>query len=725
MKNIIAIGIALLFIGCITRGDDSDYVGDDNLIVVMGSSYSIDRCIIPNSEVEIASYPEPEHESHGIDCYINREEKIIARAPFSAQGTLAPLGYVPCNGKDLEINQECDDNQTNRQALQNDTVAFTVVDCENEQGCQAQPVELRIIEEDPPSQNGLPALPNRLERIQSSWGYTTLKEAEVNGYPGDYANGEEVYFPASSSAYRDGEDILPPEGELIFVINFDDSKADVFFENLRASSDLSTRHSIIESRNALITNQQQDFISNLSESVSIIHHYWLDNSVAISAPAHLIDEIIEHQEVVAVNPAWVLEHENHSHLSEYNMDRVRKYAKTYLYESNGYVGEEGGRVNSPSNNIKIGVIEGDDGHNIDTRHVGWLDWPGGPNRAVGLHFCMPRECIPDWITTGPANGRPPHSLRVASIIGGSIQQGQSSIFPGSNTADQRKRSGLVKEADIYSYLAHRGSGISSGTALSYKSGFEEAVYDGLDVVNMSAGFDNDRCRRDYSPAGLASSIWSMKRAGIPLVVSTGNDGEEGNCSMDFPSTLSFVTSVGAMDSDNSIAYRNTPVQDSSSYGAILGTNRYGYQVSMFGVSVLGPSNLEPVIGWGPDLYTSIGGTSAAAPVVTSTAALVLNWMRRNGLSFMSHNPTLLQSIIAVFGYGASRWGGRNRTSLDTRYGFGRMKVQMPAKNAYPIPVNFDGTIPNHRFIVSSGTVGAGKVVEYSMSNGCGGWIFPW
>ncbi|MBU6161133.1 MAG: hypothetical protein KGO50_08425, partial [Myxococcales bacterium] len=122
-------------------------------------------------------------------------------------------------------------------------------------------------------------------------------------------------------------------------------------------------------------------------------------------------------------------------------------------------GESGGLNGGP---IRVAVIEVDNDtispvNTLNSSHVGWLDYPGGPSRIRETDFCS-YNAFGNVVCNNTASGTAStHGTSVASILMGSIEQGQDSLYPGANTAAQNARSGLAREAELHYYRCEDNS----------------------------------------------------------------------------------------------------------------------------------------------------------------------------------------------------------------------------------------------------------------------------
>jgi len=138
----------------------------------------------------------------------------------------------------------------------------------------------------------------------------------------------------------------------------------------------------------------------------------------------------------------------------YTGDQIRNAILANEFISSGFDAENGHK-NDHTKPVRVAVIEvSDDAYpNLPHRHhVGWQDTPGGSSRIKTVKICrVSNGCI---TTTQTVTLPTQHGSMVSWHIGGSIEQGQDSALPGSNTLEQRHRSGVAREVEIRYYAMH-------------------------------------------------------------------------------------------------------------------------------------------------------------------------------------------------------------------------------------------------------------------------------
>ncbi|MCU0694082.1 MAG: hypothetical protein MUF54_22040 [Polyangiaceae bacterium] len=250
-------------------------------------------------------------------------------------------------------------------------------------------------------------------------------------------------------AILDGQD----PGEWVnMTVTLDEPPGDWdYFASLQDND--SARATFIEERKATLARLQEPLVSWLTSRCGApAIRLWLVNQVQTKVPAGLAREILARPGVRGLSlsaktvpgTAWDGSH---------SQDGTRL---TQFYNAQ-LDGRAGNRVSS-TGNIRVGIMEA---AMLNRDHLGWRDSLNGPTRIVSVKDCGGASCVSQG-TSGIGDPLDPHGTRVTWVAAGSIQQGQDNFFPGSNTLDQRRRSGHLAESDIYFYTGDT-TGMSVGS----------------------------------------------------------------------------------------------------------------------------------------------------------------------------------------------------------------------------------------------------------------------
>ena len=209
-----------------------------------------------------------------------------------------------------------------------------------------------------------------------------------------------------------------------------------------------------------------------------------------------------------------------------------------------------------------------------------------------------------------------------------------------------------------------------GTGFDLSEGLVYAADQGADVVNMSLG--------GWGPGNiLRDALAYAREAGSVLIASAGNDGL-GGADRSWPGASPLTVSVGATDHNDARAY-------------FSGTG-YALDVVAPGVSVV---TVNPVGIY--DWITYFSGTSAAAPIVSGVASLLLSL--DNDLTHDQIDQLLKLSAEDQVGPEFEDTLGR-----DEFYGFGRVNLLETlslASEIFPIGLDIDPDSERNRIRPSS------------------------
>lgn len=182
---------------------------------------------------------------------------------------------------------------------------------------------------------------------------------------------------------------------------------------------------------------------------------------------------------------------------------------------------------------------------------------------------------------------------------------------------------------------------SSGGALTNAyEGVDYAIEAGADIINMSFGSYSGNMVGDVL-------LQNAKNDGIALIGAAGNDDSTG---VHYPAGHSDVIAVGATDANDKKA-------SFSNYGSWLDLMAPGVQIE------------SSVSGGNSDQYSSLNGTSMAAPVVSGVAALVLSVKDAGPEELEQH---LEEGSVDI---------GQENPNYEGRLGSGRVSALSAVQNA--------------------------------------------
>ncbi len=263
-----------------------------------------------------------------------------------------------------------------------------------------------------------------------------------------------------------------------------------------------------------------------------------------------------------------------------------------------------------------------------------------------------------------------HGTHVAGIAAGNA-----------NTAAAGERiSGVAPRAYLGNYKAltiptAADVGLD-GNSPELVAAIEAAVKDGMDVINMSLGEPEVEPSRDI----VAQALTAAARAGVVPVIAAGNDYSEfGRGSLSSPGSTRDAITVGAVTT----AREGPPgvVASFSSSGPTPLSLQLKPEVSAPGVNILSAAPGAQ--------YTTLSGTSMAAPHVAGAVALLLQ-------RHPTWTPAQVKSALALTGERAFAGDSRNVEASTVREGGGIVNLQRandPLVFATPVALSFGLVAP--------------------------------
>lgn len=284
-----------------------------------------------------------------------------------------------------------------------------------------------------------------------------------------------------------------------------------------------------------IAKEQKKFKEDLGKifegendkSYDIKYHYTeAFNGVAMTLPANKIESLLQTEAVKTIwgNEAVSIEPPSKKEVSSLNIS-------TRMADSNPYLGVD--RLHQEGltgEGLKIGVID----TGIDYNHPDLKQAYKGGYDFVDNDEDPMETTYEDW-----ENSRKPeisngnayytqHGTHVSGIIAGQ----------GTNKSDYAT-TGVAPDAEIHAYrvLGPYGSGMTENVL----KGIDQAVEDGMDIINMSLGASiND----PYFPTSVA--VNNAVLSGVTTVVAAGNSGNAAY-TLGSPASSALALTVGASD----------------------------------------------------------------------------------------------------------------------------------------------------------------------------------
>lgn len=217
----------------------------------------------------------------------------------------------------------------------------------------------------------------------------------------------------------------------------------------------------------------------------------------------------------------------------------------------------------------------------------------------------------------------------------------ASIIAGTGAASGGSRKGVAPGAMLLSgkVLDNRGSGATSWIL----EGMDWAAHSGADVINMSlGGFPTD------GTDALSQAVNTLSaETGVLFVTSAGNFGVDAGVSS--PGAADSALTVAAVDKQDKMAFF-------SSRGPRVGDGGLKPEIAAPGVNIVAARAAGTHLGRSEGQYTSLSGTSMAAPHVAGSAALLAqahpDWTGQDLKSTLVGSATPLEA--GTFEQGAGR-----------------------------------------------------------------------
>lgn len=433
---------------------------------------------------------------------------------------------------------------------------------------------------------------------------------------------------------------------------------------------------LIEERHDQLRELQAEFVAYLESIGAKVEPELAGfNQVRASIPAEAIPEVLARDEVKGVLPSW------ERAFTLYNLEDARQDTLISEYWGANMVGALGGSVLGTDGSglrSKIGIIEVAVGgvlfvglvpNLLYTDHPAWSDTASGPTRVMSHLDCrgssLPASPFCSNATSNPSGY---HGTWVSAIVGADLREGQDPAV--TLASEQAARTGMVPEAALY----YAGIEFPDEIAVAIFN----MVARGVDVINLSLGYRClPQCDLGANCGGVNDMVRFATDSGVLVVAAAGNSNficdAQGSpeCNVCEPALRPEVVSVGNLFPYPIPPSTTTEIDWTSSTGFVRGP--VGGQYSSFfpdgvdvpAVSIVAPGLLELLATTtdGVPSYTTnfIRGTSFAAPIVASAAALTREEMGREGTSFATDAGMLRARLLAM---------GDGKSPQDV-YGVGR------------------------------------------------------
>lgn len=256
-------------------------------------------------------------------------------------------------------------------------------------------------------------------------------------------------------------DIASPEARIPLSVTVR-GDVSVRWQDFRAARTTEARLAFIKAQKQILSPLQTEVIDWLRKhDASQIEPRWASNSVYAELPAMHVRALFSHPDVVGASGSHLFEQ-----TAVWDGDQSSTATRVSAMYGAGVVGAAGSRIGTHGA-IRIAVVDAD---SVPIDHVG-ID-----SRVMVRKDCRAIGLPPGCYSVSAASGNN-HATMVSWTAAGSIEAGQDSNFPGTNTYAQRQRSGHNKGALVYAYIGNTGGAMTRAV--------QQAMSDGVDIINIS------------------------------------------------------------------------------------------------------------------------------------------------------------------------------------------------------------------------------------------------
>lgn len=439
---------------------------------------------------------------------------------------------------------------------------------------------------------------------------------------------------------------------------------------------------VLDRKNQLRPMQNAFALDAAKWNATVEETRWLINQVIVRIPAGNVSKLIKIPNVVTLG----LDEHTATSDGAYTGKNARDGARTQTFVDYGHTAKTGSRSGGA---IRIGIAEATP---FPRDHVGFSEFVNFLGamvlfpRWLKYYDCTGTSCV---TTTTNASGTT-HGTVVAYAALGSIEAGQDSNFTGTNTLEQKKRSGQASGAHFYYYIVD--------TFASSVRALERAVSDGVDIMNHSRSnpydIETTPCSVTENISNFNEAVRNAMSAGVLFVNTSGNKVDAAPCTLGYPSWRPEVLSVSGLNtSSDTTDYKSTsmsPTVASWSQGPVkIGVfgNPFGY-LSGTGITLSAPGVYDgsKIYAAGPNSYGSGTwvGSSFAAPTVAGAAALLKSAFFDIGWGTVSPQVLYVNMLAQADGW-SSVSNSFQKTKFDKISGAGRLNMHYPSNENLMVP----------------------------------------
>lgn len=200
------------------------------------------------------------------------------------------------------------------------------------------------------------------------------------------------------------------------------------------------------------------------------------------------------------------------------------------------------------------------------------------------------------------------SIKAITGLSAIDENGHGTAIAGAIVGNDAYTPGIAQSATLLSYAVLDQNG--SGSTFDLAAGIVQAVDDGADVINISAG-------SNYSSQDLNEAVAYAAAHGTIIVAASGNGGED---KITFPARYESVFAVGAMDPDENVAVFSNGGEELDLVAPGVGNLMVGLEgdyILAYGTSGA-TGEITAVFAVAKTLYPNLSNTQVAE-IVISTA----------------------------------------------------------------------------------------------------------
>lgn len=385
---------------------------------------------------------------------------------------------------------------------------------------------------------------------------------------------------------------------------------------------------------------------------------WLVNQLMVEAPKSAVPSILR---IARVTNGF--EEGTASLGTAYNGYEARAGSLAATLHTAGYYGDARGRTGT-TQRIRIGVSEFG---RLNTAHVGFLDYGGGPTRIARYAYCASGVCTNQ--SALPVAGDY-HPTYVASVAIGSIDDYQDINFWGYQTPVTAAHSGIAPKASLYYYQAAGGGDIPLT--------IQQAVADGVDVYSGSWTITcGATCNPSANCLNLTTVFKNALDAGMLSILMMGNAGGGSTCNLSYPGYAPTTIGVASQDSYSGTAYGSMLRSSFSAVGPVFGSVG-GWPVNMPGIDISAPGvlvNLYSETGTNSYVSADVAGTSIATPFVAGAAGLLRQAL--NTVGWSGNDARVLAVNLLLLGDHSDGTASGQSANVSSLTGAGRLRMHWP------------------------------------------------